>query len=50
VVLYKVTGGGHTWPGGSFQPEALLGKTCRSIDATALMWDFFAQHRLEARK
>lgn len=27
VVFYEIDGGGHTWPGGNFQPEGLLGKT-----------------------
>lgn len=49
VVLYKVIGGGHTWPGGLFQPEQLLGKTSRDIDATELMWEFFEKHRLPAK-
>ena len=31
---------------GSLQPEFLLGKTCREVDASALMWEFFAQYRL----
>lgn len=46
VVYYKIEGGGHTWPGGSFQPEFLLGKTCRDVDASAAMWEIFSQHAL----
>jgi polyhydroxybutyrate depolymerase len=42
VVLYTVRGGGHTWPGGMQLPEWFVGRTTRSIDATSLMWDFFA--------
>ena len=48
VVYYQITGGGHTWPGGSFQPEFMLGKTCKDIDASALIWQFFAEHSLPA--
>lgn len=45
VVFYKVIGGGHTWPGGSVQPERLLGKTCRDFDASEVMWEFFSKYR-----
>lgn len=44
VVLYTIRGGGHTWPGGAPLPEWFVGRTARSIDATSLMWDFFAAH------
>jgi len=43
VVLYVVEDGGHTWPGAAVD-AALLGKTTHSIDATALAWQFFAEH------
>jgi polyhydroxybutyrate depolymerase len=45
VVLLRLNGGGHTWPGGSqYLPERLVGKVCRDVDATALIWDFFKHH------
>ncbi len=40
--LYVIEGGGHTWPGA--HDVLLLGQTTHSIDATALIWDFFAAH------
>jgi polyhydroxybutyrate depolymerase len=46
VVLVKMVGAGHTWPGGSWQPERLLGKVCRQVDASQEIWDFFAKHSL----
>jgi polyhydroxybutyrate depolymerase len=46
VVLYTIHGGGHTWPGGQPLPEWFLGPTSREIDASALMWEFFQEHRL----
>jgi polyhydroxybutyrate depolymerase len=46
VVYYKIIGGGHTWPGGSFQPEGLLGKTCRDVDASRVIWEFFKDFEL----
>ena len=46
VVFYKIKGGGHTWPGDfEFQPREILGNTCRDIDASKLMWEFFSEHR-----
>jgi len=44
VVLYTIHGGGHTWPGGMQLPEWFVGRTTRSVDATSLMWEFFAEH------
>jgi polyhydroxybutyrate depolymerase len=44
VVLYTITNGGHTWPGGGDLPEWFLGRTTRSIDASSAMWEFFKKH------
>jgi polyhydroxybutyrate depolymerase len=43
VMLYTIEGGGHTWPGG---PAAgrLVGRVSREMDATAVIWRFFAMH------
>lgn len=51
VVLYTVTGGGHTWPGGKVLPmwEWWVGSTSRSIDASSAMWAFFHEHRLPSK-
>jgi polyhydroxybutyrate depolymerase len=46
VVFYTIHGGGHTWPGGVPLPEFITGRTTQDIDATRLMWAFFAQHPL----
>ncbi|HZU98352.1 MAG TPA: PHB depolymerase family esterase [Planctomycetota bacterium] len=46
VVFMKIEGGGHTWPGGAFQPERLLGKVSREINASELIWAFFLRHTL----
>jgi polyhydroxybutyrate depolymerase len=46
VLLYRVRGGGHTWPG-SEATEAfgqVTGPTNQNLDATQLIWDFFASH------
>ncbi|HUJ14650.1 MAG TPA: PHB depolymerase family esterase [Thermoanaerobaculia bacterium] len=46
VILYTIRDGGHTWPGGEPMPEWFVGRTTRSIDASALMWSFFREHPL----
>lgn len=38
VVLYTIDGGGHTWPGALALPGA------NTIDASAIIWDFFVSH------
>lgn len=46
VVLWKLTGAGHVWPGGvmNYLP-ALLGPGTSVIDANAEMWRFFRRFR-----
>jgi polyhydroxybutyrate depolymerase len=45
VVLLRVDGGGHTWPGGlQYLPEGAIGRTSRDISASELIWEFFAAH------
>jgi polyhydroxybutyrate depolymerase len=48
VELYRVDGGGHSWPGSSFSKaiESVVGPTTTSIDADAVMWKFFQAHPL----
>jgi polyhydroxybutyrate depolymerase len=43
VVLYAVTGGGHTWPGSSIDVP-MFGHTTPDINAADLMLDFFSRH------
>jgi polyhydroxybutyrate depolymerase len=44
VVLYTVTGGGHTWPGGEqYLPSLIIGPTSRQFDASETIWRFFAK-------
>ena len=47
VVLYRIEGGGHTWPGGGHIAPWFVGSTTRSIDASSLMWDFFKDRPLD---
>ncbi len=46
TILYRVTDGGHTWPGSEFSQAAasLVGPTTMSVSADAVMWDFFVNH------
>ena len=48
TMLITITGGGHTWPGSAFDAKLpdMMGVTSTSIDATAMMWDFFVSHPL----
>ncbi len=41
VVMYRIVGGGHTWPGSSINITA-LGLTTKQVSATTAMWKFFA--------
>ncbi|QDU61106.1 Oxidized polyvinyl alcohol hydrolase precursor [Planctomycetes bacterium Pan216] len=45
VILYRIEGGGHSWPGGT-RDAKILGKTSREISANDLMWAFFKGHPL----
>jgi polyhydroxybutyrate depolymerase len=45
VVLWRLTGAGHGWPGGQAQlPERIVGPDSDVIDVAAEMWLFFAAH------
>jgi len=45
VVLVRLDGGGHTWPGGAqYLPEGTIGRVCRDWSATAVIWEFFRTH------
>jgi polyhydroxybutyrate depolymerase len=48
VVLYRVNGGGHTWPGGSqYMSEKLIGRTSSDFSATEIIWQFFKLHPMK---
>ncbi len=48
VELYRVTGGGHAWPGSAVSKEiaSAVGYTTMAISADQIMWDFFVAHPL----
>jgi polyhydroxybutyrate depolymerase len=44
VWLYRVEGGGHTWPGGTqYLPRRFIGRVTNDFDSAAI-WEFFKQH------
>jgi len=43
VILVKIAGGGHTWPGQK-PPRRAFGRSTRDISANNLMWKFFRKH------
>jgi polyhydroxybutyrate depolymerase len=44
VVHYRISDGGHTWPGAS--PSKTLGYTTHIIDANVVIWNFFSQYHV----
>lgn len=41
VVLYRIEGGGHGWPGGpQYMPALFVGRIARHLDATGILLDF----------
>lgn len=48
VVVYKIKGGGHTWPGGpQYLPKLLVGKVNHDLNASREIWEFVSRHRRE---
>lgn len=44
VLLYKIVGGGHTWPSGSqYLPRFVIGRVTTDIDGAAVAWKFFSE-------
>jgi polyhydroxybutyrate depolymerase len=48
VSLYRIRGGGHTWPGSVADSKAkALGTTTMAISADKIIWSFFESHPLQ---
>jgi len=46
IILWKLTGAGHVWPGaGTLRIQRLLGPPTGFVDANLEMWEFFERHR-----
>ena len=42
VVVYRIEGGGHTWPGGAqYLPQRIIGPVAKHLDATGIILDAF---------
>jgi polyhydroxybutyrate depolymerase len=52
TILYRVSGGGHAWPGSptSVGLEGIVGHTTMNIVANDIMWKFFVAHPLPPTK
>ena len=38
MVLYRIEGGGYTWPNGlQYLPEKILGKVCRDLNGSEVI-------------
>ena len=49
VVLYRIDGGGHGWPGGpQFLPVRVIGPITRHLDATGILLDMAERERGDA--
>jgi len=46
VWFYKITNGGHTWPGAA-KAFKLMGRKCKDFDGSQAIWDFFKQFTLQ---
>jgi polyhydroxybutyrate depolymerase len=45
VQFWKITGGGHTWAGGTqYLPATVIGKVCRDFNGCAAVWDFWTHY------
>ena len=50
VEVYRVEGGGHTWPGGDqYAPKWLVGATTRNFEASRTMLKFFRDTALQSQ-
>lgn len=47
VMLWKLTGAGHGWPGGKSNREALVGPATQVIDANYEIWKFVSRFSLD---
>ena len=43
VTLYRINGGGHTWPGSKPALKRIVGTTSQDIIACDEMWEFFSK-------
>lgn len=51
VMLYKINGGGHTWPGSEVPLRyiPLLGRQSKNLNASELIWEFFKRNQKDCQ-
>jgi len=50
IVVYRIEGGGHAWPGGSqYLPTMIVGKASQQIDGSREIWKFLENKSLPAK-
>jgi polyhydroxybutyrate depolymerase len=50
VVVYRIEGGGHTWPGGGqYLPARFIGPTARTLDASGILLEQFRSQEALSR-
>lgn len=47
VLLYAITGGGHSWPGSIIKLRSFEGAISQDIHASDTIWEFFRKYSLE---
>ncbi len=48
VILHKIDGGGHTWPGGvPYLPKFIVGRVTDDINGADEIWEFFSTQKLD---
>lgn len=48
LIVYRVIGGGHTWPGGREpSPRIMVGNQSHDFNASEVIWQFFARHPID---
>ncbi|HEY3250468.1 MAG TPA: PHB depolymerase family esterase [Ignavibacteria bacterium] len=46
VILIKINGGGHAWPGrAQYLPKFIVGTVCKDFDGNDVVWDFFKRQK-----
>ena len=45
VTFYSITGGGHTWPGGTQRSDSTMGLTSQGVNASQILWTAFSTRK-----
>ncbi|MFA8440147.1 LPXTG cell wall anchor domain-containing protein [Pueribacillus sp. YX66] len=51
LILYRVEGGGHTWPGGpQYAPAEIIGLSSTQMNASEVIWEHFKNYSLKVEE